>query len=111
MNYLKYKLEDKISNNNSVKKYLNECMTMFEFKNNIKHGDKFWKLLSGKVQEVEFVKFVSCPWRDGTPPCNICKGYILTTNGNKLCSGVEENNSNILKIIKYSYLEDELFEI
>lgn len=90
-------------------------MKFSEFQSRIVCGDKFWKLHLNEVTEFEFEKFVGCQWQDRDTSsyiCSGCRGKIqVKKNIALICTGAARDMSNVLKIVKVSYLEDNLFEI
>jgi len=113
---LEYKVNEII--NSPWQEYLDSCLSLTDFQDNIYYGDKFLKLRDNKLQEFEFISFIYCQWKEKNGGkicsiCSICNGKVKAKNHPMgLCSGAGDKQSNIYKIVKkVELLEDGLFEI
>lgn len=109
---MEYKLDEKL--HAPFNEYLENCIPFLEFQNELVCGDKFWKLYTNKIMELEFVEFVQCEWQDkitSSNVCGICKGKIKIRGNDLICTGATRTKSNVLRIVKRYKLEDSLFEI
>lgn len=112
---MEYKVNETI--NSPFQEYLDSCLSLTDFQDDICRGDKFLKLNDNKLKEFEFVAFIYCQLKErkagNSSICSMCNGKVKAKNRPMgMCPGVGEKKSNIYKIVKkVELLEDELFEI